>query len=187
MTAGTEARVTYEEYLQIERDTGIKHEFDAGRITAMTGGSPNHALISANTIRALGNLLHTSPCRAYSPDLRIFVASLDQVFYPDASVVCGDRQMAAHDANAIENPALVAEVMSPSSRDKDQGTKSLAYRQLPSVQEILLIDSEARIVIHQQRQDDGSWRLTEHRGDDPLPLALGVTLTLDELYDGTGL
>jgi Uma2 family endonuclease len=102
-------------------------------------------------------------------------------------VVCGDRQTAAHDAHAVENPSLVAEVMSPSSRDKDQGTKSQAYRQLPTVQEILLIDSEARFVVHQQRQDDGSWRLTEHRDADRLTLALGVELTLDELYDGTGI
>lgn len=187
MTAAKHERVSYEEYLQIERDTGIKHEFDAGRITAMTGGSPNHALISANLTGELRTALRGRPCRAYSPDLRIFVASLDQVFYPDASVVCGDRQTAAHDPNAIENPALVAEVLSPSTRSKDLDAKSLAYRQLPSVQEILLIDSEARIVIHQQRQDDGSWRLTEHRGEDRLTLALGVALTLDELYDGTGL
>jgi hypothetical protein len=41
-------RFSFEEYLRVEEDSGLKHEFFGGSVYAMSGGTPEHAGITAN-------------------------------------------------------------------------------------------------------------------------------------------
>ena len=187
MTAVQRERVSYDEFLEIEQEADRKHELEAGRVLPFTDVTPTNALIGANIVGCLYTCRTQGSYRTFTCCLKVFIRERDATYYPDVSVVQGALVTALHDRNAVVNPVLVGEVMSPESRDRDLGTKATTYRQLPSVQEILLVDSEERLVVHQQRQDDGSWRLTEHRGAASIALSLGVNLELDELYDRTGL
>ncbi len=36
-------RFSFDEYLMLEEDSGIKHEFLDGQVCAMSGGTPDHA------------------------------------------------------------------------------------------------------------------------------------------------
>ncbi len=40
---------------------------------------------------------------------------IDLTTFPDVTVVCGERQTASIDANAVINPTLIVEVTSPST------------------------------------------------------------------------
>jgi len=182
-------RTTYSEYLALEAETGRKHEFDSGVVTMMGGGSPDHALLAMTFGRLLGNALAGGPCRPYSSDLKVWNADLDQAVYPDVTVICGPVVPAVHDRLAVVNPSLVAEVLSHSTRGRDALVKAPAYRAMPSVQEVLLIDSEAVFVQHFRRGEDGKWVLTE-TSDLHAWLELhagGARLSVAELYAGTGL
>ena len=62
MDAVVKARFAEADYLSREGAGQEKHEFINGEITAMAGGSPDHALLSANLIAALKQRLRGGPC-----------------------------------------------------------------------------------------------------------------------------
>jgi hypothetical protein len=64
-------RMSFAEYLAIEAESPIKHEFLLGQVWAMAGGSRRHGAIAANILRVLGNQLQAGPCQAHSSDVRI--------------------------------------------------------------------------------------------------------------------
>jgi Uma2 family endonuclease len=61
MSAPPKKRHTPEEYLALERESDVKHEYLDGDIYAMAGAKPNHNLITANTTISLGTCRHISP------------------------------------------------------------------------------------------------------------------------------
>jgi Uma2 family endonuclease len=150
-------RYTLAEYLEFEESTPLKHEFHDGEILAMSGGSPEHALITANALRVIGNALAGKPCRVYSADLKVAIGAAPDVQYPDGSVVCGPLEFHPADSNRrlVTNPKLIVEVLSPSTEAYDRGEKFRRYRSLPSLQEYVLISQTAPIVETFLRQPDG--------------------------------
>jgi len=85
-------RYSAEEYLAYEREAETKHEFIAGQIIAMSGGSRAHARISMNLAQVLGPLLRDRPCETYGSDMRVKVTARGMYTYPDLTVVCGEEQ-----------------------------------------------------------------------------------------------
>jgi len=187
MTTAGPAPLSYEAYQALEAATHRKHEFESGVVTMMGGGSLDHALISANLIGALGNLLAGSGCRTYSSDAKVWIGTMDSAFYPDASVVCGPPIRAFHDRHALVNPTVVAEVLSPGTRGRDATTKLAAYKTLSTLRHCLLVDSEKVLVMHYERQPDDRWVLADFHalGDSvALPLKQHIALPLSEIYEG---
>lgn len=95
----------------------------------MAGGSPEHAAITANVTRLLGNALEGRPCRVYSPDLRVRVQATGLATglatYADVTVVCGRLELdpEAPKRHPVLNPKVLVEVPSPSTEDYDRGEK----------------------------------------------------------------
>src|SRR5262245_16883203 len=90
-------RFTFAEYVSIEEDSGIKLEFVDGGVFAMSGGTPEHAGLTANVLRLLGNALQDRPCRVFSPDLRVRVRATGLGTYPDVTVICGKLELDPED------------------------------------------------------------------------------------------
>ncbi len=87
----------------------------------------------------------------------------------------------------VAEPILIAEVLSPSTQLHDRGRKLDDYRQLPSVQEILLVASEQRRVQH-WRRDGPRWIVEDLIGDAELRLAAAPNpIPLATIYDGSGI
>ena len=59
------ALTTPAEYLEVEKTSKLKHEFYQGEVFAMTGGSPEHALIAANFIGIASRFEGHALCRLY--------------------------------------------------------------------------------------------------------------------------
>lgn len=112
MVAQAEPVMTYAEYLELERRSEEKHEYLRGEVWAMAGGTPGHAKIAANVTGALIAALRGKPCGVFSSDLRVRVTETDRSTYPDVTVICGKREAAADDENAVVNPTLIVEVLS---------------------------------------------------------------------------
>jgi len=150
-------RYTLAEYLEFEESVRWKHEFHDGEILAMSGASPEHALITANALRALGNQLVGRPCRVYSSDLKIAVGPNADVQYPDGSVICGPLEFHPDDSKQrlVVNPRVIIEVLSPTTEGYDRGDKFMLYRTLKSFEEYVLISQSRPLVEVYLRQPDG--------------------------------
>lgn len=185
MPATAPQRLTYAEYLRIEASTDERHEFFDGVVLAMAGGTMAHAKVKVNLTIAIGTALRGRPCQPYDSDQRIRVPATSLATYPDLSVVCGPRVPDVEDRHAATNPTVLFEVLSPSTEAYDRGEKFAQYRRLPTLQQYVLVDAQRVSVEVFSLNDHGRWELTEYGAGDRVELgAIGVTVSVDELYEG---
>ena len=174
---------TIEQYAALEESAPYKSEFVAGRIYAMSGGTPTHSAVAANISGEMRNLLRRGPCRVYNSDLRIGIMPLDVEAYPDVTIVCGEPHLNPFDKNSIINPAVIFEVLSPSTERYDRGEKWERYQRLESLQEYILVSQHKPRVERYVRQDNGTWIFISVEGVDAVVMVHGVSLALGEVYD----
>lgn len=175
-------RVTFEEYLALDRAGDGRWEYVDGSAWLMAGASPEHNLVVRNVMVGLTSKLRGRDCRAMPDGQKISTPTTRAHHYPDASVVCGPAELDPDDEHAIMNPRLVVEVLSPTTADYDRGGKLVHYRTIASFEEYVVIDPEARRVEHQRRLDTGQWLFTAIVGRDVELESIGVTLAWDELW-----
>ena len=179
-----DVRYPYAEYVALEASSNTKHEYLAGQIFAMAGGSPEHAAVTAAAARHLGNQLVGGPCRVYSSDLRVRVTSTDLATYPDVTVVCGELRTADDDPLAATNPTVLVEVLSPSTRDYDLEEKYAHYREIDSLRVYLVIDAAAQTIELRSRSEEGSWSTRVFARGEHVPLeAVGANLDVRAVFD----
>ena len=173
---------TEAEYFEIEHRSEGRCEYVNGHIRLMAGGSDDHAMISSNIGRLLGNALVPRGCRVYVDNMKLHTGDGMNTF-PDVSVVCGDRQYYLGKDHVIINPLLIVEVLSPSTRDYDQGDKFRHYQTIDSLQEYLLVEPETPAIRLYTRRE-GFWEFREIVGlESTFTLqSVEVTLTLAEIY-----
>lgn len=178
-----DVKMSAAEYLEWEREQTERHEFLAGEVFSQAGGTRRHSLISANVLAELRQRLRGKECEAHGSDMRIQVEATGLYAYPDVSVVCPPFEGESDDV--VSNPVLLAEVLSPSTADYDRGGKFGHYRQIPSLNEYLVLwQSEPRVEQH-QRTDEGLWLLREISSiDDVLKLvSVDMELKLRDVYE----
>ncbi len=180
---------TAEEYLEFEKESQDKNEFYKGEIFLMSGASPRHNLIFTNLFIKLGNLLKGSPCKPYGSDLRIHIPENSLFTYPDISVICGDIIPSELDADSAIQPVILVEILSPSTRNYDRGEKFKLYRDIPSLREYVLIDSESILAEVYSLNEKGHWELIEYKSQvDILTLhSMQISIPLKDIYEGSKL
>lgn len=179
-------RLSSAAHLKLEQETGVKHELVAGEVSAMSGGTADRALAASRLILELGARLRGSPCRPFTSAGKIWLAHADEAVYPDVSVICGPVDRPSLDPNAATHPVLVAEVLSPTTQDRDLGSTARAHHGLPALQHLLLIHADRAQVELQTRAADGTWTPRGFGPGEALPLrALGIDLPVDELSADT--
>ncbi len=152
--------LTAEEYLARERLANFRSEFYRGEMFAMAGARWEHTLIKDNLARLAGNQLEGGPCRVLTSDLRVKISATGLYTYPDIVVVCDEPQFEDNQFDTLLNPRVVVEVLSDSTEKYDRGTKFAHYRQLPSVQEYVMVAQDRPLVERYVRQDDNTWLLS---------------------------
>lgn len=170
-------------YLDDERSAATRHEFLDGQVYAMAGASERHNQLASALHYALYGQLAAGDCRVFQSDMRV-QASESAYFYPDLVVVCGPAQYADPRRDTLLNPAVIIEVLSPSTEDFDRGRKFWHYRALPSLSDYLLVAQTRLQVEHYTRQSADIWMLQDFtQPQDRVVLAsVGCTLALDALY-----
>jgi Uma2 family endonuclease len=182
MTALRKPRFTAQDYLDWEAGQNEKHEYYAGETFAMAGASDAHVTICGNLYMSLRQHLRGRPCRTYIADMKLQVDAADAFFYPDVFVTC-----AAEDAAKPERKRealLVVEVLSSTTASYDRGAKFAAYRQLASLQEYVLVDTERLAVDLFRRDGSGHWVLYPYGPDEIVEFAsVGLALPLAVVYE----
>ena len=177
-------RMSLEEfYALLESDPEHQYEYIDGYAYMMTGGTPDHSIIEANLIRILGERLRKRPCVVYSSDVFLELADEANCLCPDASVSCDRRDY--HAKKVIYYPCLVAEVLSPGTKARDRGIKSELYQNIPTVQEILFIDTQFMRVQLYRRETD-YWTMRNFTQEATIELtSLGIDFPVAEIYEKT--
>ena len=83
-------KLSAEDYIQLEEETGLKHEYHDGWVVAMAGVTEEHDLITSAIRDHLRRCLRKKGCRVYSSDIRVFIPECNKFVYPDATVICGE-------------------------------------------------------------------------------------------------
>ncbi|MEZ4670567.1 MAG: Uma2 family endonuclease [Anaerolineae bacterium] len=176
--------ISREEYLRMERQSDIKHEYFHGEIFAMSGASEEHNLITSSTHAALYPLALKRGCKIYPSDLRVRIPATGLYTYPDISIVCGTPQFEDDEVDTLLNPTIIIEVLSPSTEKYDRGKKFQHYRTLESLQEYILISQDSVRVEHFVKQES-QWLLLDANGlDSALTLpSIDGTVMLRNIYE----
>jgi Uma2 family endonuclease len=179
--------ITVEEYLEAEVNSLEKHEYYNGEIFAMAGATVEHNRIVSNSLVELGIKLKDKNCVPYASDLRIKAEQSRLYTYPDISIICGEIQKSDDKFDTVTNPTVLIEVLSESTKDYDRGTKFLMYRNIPSLQEYILIDSTGATKVEKySKNNDGTWQLSDYEKiSDIIELkSVGIEIVVEDIYRG---
>ena len=177
-------RMSLEEfYALLESDPEHRYEYIEGYAYMMTGGTPDHSIIGANLTGLLRERLRKRPCVVYNSDVFVELADEANCLCPDASVSCDRRDI--HAKKVIHHPCLVAEVLSPGTKARDRGIKSELYQNIPTVQEILFIDTQVMRVQLYRREID-YWTMRNFTQEAMIKLtSLDIEFPAAEVYEKT--
>jgi Uma2 family endonuclease len=187
-------KLTVAEYLEIEQAAAHKSEFYDGEMfpvhppagpRMMAGASKPHNIVFRNLLLKLGARLgDDGPCQLFAADQRVKIDAHGHWCYPDILIVCGEPEYAADDPDALTNPKVVIEVLSPATERYDRTTKVRHYAALPSVQEYVLVAQDEPLVERYVRLPDGQWGRAEFAGlDATLALAtVAASVPMADVY-----
>jgi len=171
-------QVSETQYLEHQRASTTKYQYIDGAMYAMAGGSEEHNTICINVTSQLRQKLKGSSCKPFMADMMIKAGK--SFFYPDVMVIFEPDE---RDSRYLKHsPTLVVEVLSKSTRKTDLTSKKLAYMNMPSLQEYVLIEQD-KCEVEVFRRSQG-WSSTYYLLGDSVHLAsIDVTLSVQEMYD----
>ncbi|MBE0689164.1 MAG: Uma2 family endonuclease [Anaerolineae bacterium] len=183
MVARRQPQMAVDEYLDFERNSDTKHEYFDGEIFAMAGASPNHNIITSNTITHLTNQIGERSCIVFASDQMIRTPS-GLYAYPDISVVCGTPQYDEKATDILLNPTLIVEVLSPSTENYNRGEKFRHFKTISTLREYVLIAQDTHRVERYAYQSGSDWLFANAMGlTGEIELkSIGITLDLARLY-----
>jgi Uma2 family endonuclease len=179
--------ISPEEYLAGEELAACKHEYVDGVVYAMAGATNGHNRICMSICVSLGSQLVGRPCQPSNSDtkLRIRLPTHVKFYYPDAMVICRENPV---DVDYEDEPAVIFEVLSPSTQRADRGEKLEAYRSIPSLQAYVMVESEhIGLTVHRRTEEGWKVELLSNLTDTLELSAIGCRLALEAIYARSGL
>jgi len=176
---------TVDEFLAWEAKQEERFEFVGGVVRMMAGGSANHDLLTMNMGGLLRDYARARGCRVHGTMLKVR-SPLGAIMYPDCFIRCGPHK---GDVTVVDDPVMVAEVLSPSTEQHDLTRKRWAYQAIPTLEMLLFVDAETARVEMVTRDGEGTWRSRIVEGF-AARIALpseNLVLALADLYEGTDL
>ena len=164
-------KYTAQEYLRMEKAATERHEFYEGEIfqmqghgelLAMSGAATRHNIIFSNFFGEMAFQLRGKPCRPFGPDMRLNIPENTLFTYPDISIYCDEPASIPEDEESVVNPTLLIEILSPSTREYDRGGKFKLYRDIPTLQEYILVDTKTLNVEAFRLNKTQHWELEEY-------------------------
>ena len=175
-------RISVEEYLAADAASETPLEFHDGEIFPMVDASLPHAILLAALGSCIGPRLANSPCKAAG--LARVCVSASKYVYPDFLIICGQPILASDSDASLTNPKVIFEILSPSTEGYDYNGKFKLYRQLPSIEEYVLIAQDQPRIEVFRRMPESKWVLSTYEGREAQALleSLNISIPLAELY-----
>lgn len=180
--AKLKTKLRVEDYLMEENLSDIRHEYIYGEVYAMAGASVTHNRIVNNIGFKIDNHLANSSCETFTENVKLR-ADAQTFYYPDVFVACDQNP---ENEFYREEPILIVEVLSPSTERTDRNEKLAVYKNIPTLQEYVIVWQDKIYIELHRRQVDDSW-LTYIFDENDLTeeiefQSVDLKLTLDEIY-----
>jgi len=178
-------KISIEDYLETENASSEKHEYYQGEVFAMAGAKVPHNKICTNLLIALGQRLKGKKCEPYGSDQRIHIPANTLFTYPDISIICGEIITLNDDEYNAVNPSVIIEVLSKSTKNYDRGEKFKLYRDITTLKEYILVDSESIHIEIFRLNANNHWELEEYKNlnGNILIRTIDESLLAAEIYD----
>jgi Uma2 family endonuclease len=186
MQSNAVQKMTLEEYLEFDYNSEGRFEYVNGEVIEMSGGSPEHALLSSQFGRVLGNKIVPKGCLVYSSDIKLKVPVITTYRYADVSALCGKPIYQDYfKQRLLVNPTLIVEVLSPSTESYDKDKKFREYKSIESLKEYLLVSQEEVLITLYTKYNEKFWFQSQYETGETLKLeSLDCELNVDEIYAG---
>ena len=175
--------MSLDEFLRWDDGTDTRWELVDGFPLAMAPPAEAHRILSVRLASRIdAALLSRRPCNAQTEAGVLRPDRADSYYVADIAVTCRANEPGRQ---AIVDPILIVEILSPGTERRDRRTKLPAYRQIESVQEILLIDADAYYAEIHRRESD-RWIVELARGAAATLFLASVELriAMSQLYEG---
>jgi Uma2 family endonuclease len=186
VSEATRRHMTVDQYLAFELQSPSRHEYLAGEVFAMTGSSSQHNAIATRLFAATTAHLRGSLWRAFMSEVKVRVRTnmRDYFYYPDMLVISDHDHRADGGERVpfVRSPRLIAEVISPSTENIDRREKAMMYREIPTLEEYVLVAQDRCEVTISRRHEQ--WRpVIRHALEDVAELrSIGLSLPLARIY-----
>jgi Uma2 family endonuclease len=176
-------RMTLDEFLAWDDGTDTRYELVEGVPLAMAPPAEAHRILAMRLgSRIDAALQNRRPCNAQIDAGILRPARHDAYYVADLAVTCRPNEPGRQ---AVVDPILIVEILSPSTERHDRRVKLSMYRQIESVSEILLIDADSHHAELHRREND-RWLVELVRGTGAMLFLASVELhvSMAELYEG---
>lgn len=184
---GEELRIpaTWEEFLDLLEEAEYRIEYDQGEIISFMGyATDQHETLVGRIISLLDQLFIEENIRVNGSNLALHIPGFVKKHYnADCTVIQGKSELVSLRGNmtALANPILLVEVLSMSNREFDLKRKFKNYQKIPSLQQVLFIESTEQKVISHQRENGWAAEVFDKAGDH-IPMLDQGGISLDQLY-----
>ena len=178
--------MSLDEFYVWDDGTETHYELIGGFPVAMAPPAEGHRMLAVRLVTRIdGALAARRPCNAQIEAGVIRVDRSDTYFEADLAATCEGHEFGRQ---AIKNPFLIIEILSPSTERHDRRVKLPAYRQIETVREIVFIDSDG-VYAEVHRRLGAQWITELLRGPEAVLtlVSADVEVRLGELYDGIAL
>jgi Uma2 family endonuclease len=174
---------TLEEYLALEAQSEIRHEFYQGEIFAMAGTSIQHNLIVDRVKDEIKQKFQPKGCMILTESVKLEV--IKNVYYPYPDIMLTCHTLDKKNEYIIKYPSLVVEVLSKSTSDYDRGFKWLRYKKMPSLQHYLLVSQyEVLVELYSRNANSDIWtyQVFDNQADEIYFNHLDFTIAVQKIY-----
>ncbi|MDO8368605.1 MAG: Uma2 family endonuclease [Saprospiraceae bacterium] len=174
--------MSVEDYIESEERSEIRHEFIDNQLIPMPGTTDDHNEICFNIKNALKQIIKN--LRVYTESVKVQIASQKDYTYPDVMIAPDPRDQT--NKYIKQYPTAIFEVISRTSRIEDSVDKFVRYKNIESLQNYILVDSEKGWVEVRFKTTEGEWESNTYQLSDerfPIPV-LGISLNFSDVYDG---
>lgn len=178
--------MSLDEFLHWDDGTPTHYELIGGLPVAMAPPAEAHRMLTVRIVSRIdAALARRRPCNAQTEAGVIRTDRSDTYFEADIAATCAGNEAGRQ---AIKDPFLIVEILSPDTERHDRRVKLPAYRQIDTVEEILLVASDDRYAELHRRAGD-QWITEILRGEDAVIalFSVPVEIALRDLYDGIAL
>ena len=176
--------MTFEELLHWDDGTDTRYELIDGFPVAMAPPAEAHRILALRLgSQADAALAGRRPCNAQIEPGVVRSECADSYYVPDIAVTCEPNEPGRQ---AMVDPILIVEILSPSTERTDRRLKLSAYQTIESVREIMLIDADSHHAELYRRPENDHWRIQLVRGAGATLFLASVDLRIpmSELYEG---
>lgn len=181
MAQSAERLLTVDEFLAWDDGTDRRYQLLRGVITMMAPPQAVHGALVISFGTALTKRLPRGCSATGGAGIRPPHRN-DTYYQADLAVTCRPLERGEI---YLREPVLIVEVLSPSTVATDRLLKLPDYRLIPSVTDILPVESQEPRIEHWRRQGGDAWLVVLRGPGERVELPdLEVTIQLDGLYDG---